>query len=387
MSVTTYTQAEHPAATVEKNTWVELALGVLQAVRDQSVWVKDEERDQFQRDIDEEIKTLGDSPSLSELRMRAESLPKKLAQYFAQTQKDVDNSFAELRQVASMLMGSLGETNQRGHGMVASLTEIAQIVESARSPGELAVAKIHVVQALEKLKADTDVNRQATSQILTTLQEKSRALELLPAGEGPTVAGIVSPAAARESATPESGAHGTSLSSAIGPPDSITGFYGRQAAEAWLDSLSEKAKANTYLVAFYIQRMELINSRFGDRMGTDVLSYCAQHFARLAQQSDQIFRWRGPALVAVLSRGRSLSEVRQEVNAAYRTRMTFEGADNSVLIPLSIVTQIWPARKVLAPELIRTLETFFSLPATRGVTEAAERPWTGEEGDDFTDEE
>jgi GGDEF domain-containing protein len=374
MSVTTYSPADNPTPSPD---WQKLALGLLHDLREHATFLKEEQRDELRRELDEVVRALQDSPSASVLQISTSTLAEKLPQYFVQTQKEIDSSLSELRQLTSVLMNSLAQVEQTDHGTAASLLEIEQIVQSARSPGELAVAKIHLVQALERLRAQTEAKREAHHQLLTTLQERARALELAPTIE----ASLATALSESEGAPAE-----RSLASTIGPADPITGLYGRQAAEAFLVSLSEKSKANSYIVAFYVQRMELINSRFGDRMGTDVLCCCAQHFAKLVQPADQLFRWRGPGFVAVLARGRSMSEVRQEVNAAYRTRMTFEGVDNSVIIPLSIVTQVWPARKAHAAEMVHNIETFFSLPSTRAVAEAdaVAQPEPGEE--DFAEE-
>jgi GGDEF domain-containing protein len=360
MSLTTYVQPE-PAGE-PASAWPDLALGLLRDFREHAICLKEEERDDLQRELDEVVRALQTKPATSVIQACAATLADKIPEYLAKTQKEVNNSLSELRQLANVLMTSLTQVEQADQSTSASLAEIGQIVQDARSPGELAVAKIHLMQALARLRTQTEARREANHQLLTALEEKARALELAPDLE-----------ATLHAAVSESGVSSEqNLVAAIGPADPITGLLGRQAAEAFLMSMPEKAKAKSYVVAFYVQRMELINSRFGDRIGTDVLCYCAQHFAKVVEISDHLFRWRGPGFVAVLSRGRSLSEVKQEINAAHRTRMAFEGVDNSVIIPLSIVSQIWPTRKMHSAEIVHHIETFFSQPSTRGLVGAPE---------------
>ncbi|MEQ1885414.1 MAG: diguanylate cyclase [Bryobacteraceae bacterium] len=358
MSVATFTQ-NNPGQTPEEG-WQALAISLVENLRENSTYLKTEDRDELHRELDEVLRVLRDQPSESVLQITTETVSQKLTEYFLQTQKEIDNSFGELRQMASVLMGALTQIDENDQTITTSLSEIGNLVQSARSPGELAVAKIHLVQALERLRSHTESRRDANQQLLSTLQERAHLLELAPTLE----------ATLRAKPGDTGTAAGQGITALIGSTDPVTGLPGRQAGEAYLMSLPDKSKANSYVVAFYVQRMELINSRFGDRMGTDVLCYSAQCFAKLLQLTDQLFRWRGPGFVAVLTRGRSLSDVKLEVNSVYRTRITFEGADNSVIIPLSIVTQVWSARKSHAAELIQNVETFFSLPDTRATLEA-----------------
>ncbi|MEQ1948515.1 MAG: diguanylate cyclase [Bryobacteraceae bacterium] len=344
--------------------WEALSLSLIEYLREYSTFIKEDERDELRLELDEVLRVLRDHPSESVIGTTTETLTRKVPQYFQQTQKEIDGSLSELRQLASLLMATLAQMHDTDQGTTASLVEIGQLVQSARGPGELAVAKIHLVQALERLHTKTAEKREAHRPLPSALQEKAQASGLAPALE----------ASRQRSAGKKHAPTEQSLAMATGSADPITGLRGRQACEAFLMSLTDSAKSNTYIAVFYVQRIELINSRFGDRTGSDVLRYCAQRFAKLMKPSDQLFRWRGPGFVASLERGLSLSEVKHEVNSGRRNRMTFERADNSVIIPLSIVTQVWPARGTHAAEMIHTIENFLSLPSTRayvdGIAEA-----------------
>jgi GGDEF domain-containing protein len=103
--------------------------------------------------------------------------------------------------------------------------------------------------------------------------------------------------------------------------------------------------AQTYVVAFYVHRMQLINARFGDAIGNQVLMFCGQHLATsLSGANDTLFRWRGPGFVAVLERNESVLAIASEVQRFASTPLSrfFETPLRTVYLPIKLTAEILP---------------------------------------------
>jgi len=94
--------------------------------------------------------------------------------------------------------------------------------------------------------------------------------------------------------------------------DSVTGLPSQKAAETALEVLSRKA-GKRYVVTAVVNRIQPINARFGQEAGDQVLRLFKESFERQVIAGDRLFRWTGPALVAVLERTETLEAVRAEV--------------------------------------------------------------------------
>jgi GGDEF domain-containing protein len=126
--------------------------------------------------------------------------------------------------------------------------------------------------------------------------------------------------------------------------DPVTGLPGpRQAQSAITGSMGAGHWA---VVAAKVDRVEAINARFGREAGDRVMLFISQHFASKLQPNDQIFRWHGPCLLALVDRGDSVDGLRAEMSRLLKTRIdqTIELGERSILVPLSlswIVIPLW----------------------------------------------
>ena len=64
----------------------------------------------------------------------------------------------------------------------------------------------------------------------------------------------------------------------------------------------------------------------------------SQHFAQQLSNTDQLFRWRGPAFVALLNRQAQTMAVRAEMTKMFAERLRYEVeiGSRTVLLPLSV---------------------------------------------------
>ena len=119
--------------------------------------------------------------------------------------------------------------------------------------------------------------------------------------------------------------------------DPITGLGGWGKAQ---ESILQAIKCGThfYVIALRLDRFDMINKRFGYAAGNQALMLASQHIAQHLSNSDQLFRWRGPAVIALAERKSPASTVRAEVMKMLAERLRYEVdlGNRTVLLPLSV---------------------------------------------------
>jgi len=148
------------------------------------------------------------------------------------------------------------------------------------------------------------------------------------------------PVAARASAA--SAAEGKRLScsiyadSAPEDTDDATGLPGPRVAMRAIEATWNQ-RENRYLVAFLLERLDAVNVRFGSQAGDQILQEYSQHLAQSLGPSDQVFRWRGPCLVALIERELPEGLVAAEVSRASAARLehAITVQDRELMVPVS----------------------------------------------------
>src|SRR5262249_41588697 len=115
----------------------------------------------------------------------------------------------------------------------------------------------------------------------------------------------------------------------------------------------------THIAAFYLKRMEQINARFGIRTGNEVLLRYGQHLrTTLLRPCDELFRWGGPAFVAVLEREEPLPEVRREVGRAVSNRFDCEIRNGTAVVSVSVTNNTFTTESQDAAVLVGKINEF-----------------------------
>lgn len=85
----------------------------------------------------------------------------------------------------------------------------------------------------------------------------------------------------------------------------------------------------------------------------------AEHFKANLSASDQLFRWHGPSIIALLERNDRLDKVRSEIRrfAEIKLEKTIEVANRTVLLPIA---SVWSLFSVAPPmeDLLKKMEAF-----------------------------
>jgi GGDEF domain-containing protein len=102
--------------------------------------------------------------------------------------------------------------------------------------------------------------------------------------------------------------------------DAVTGLPDAGCAVGALGRIWSR-RNSFYLGVFSLEFLETINARFGFRVGDELLSLLGQEAAQRLPSPDQLFRWRGPSVVALAERQVPESMVASEFGRAVPPRL------------------------------------------------------------------
>src|SRR4051794_40759222 len=215
----------------------------------------------------------------------------------------------EYEEMVGMFSKAVLEIANAGDSAIQNLNRIEKDLRNVSQVDDLRELKAKLGESLKALSAETTRQRRQTDDITSSMKE-----DLLTA-QNPT-----GPGAPVEI-------------------DPITGLPGFSAAEREL-RVSLASGKSKYVAIFCVDRLDLINSRFGFAAGDQILMMFSQYVAQQLSGDDKLFRWRGPCVVAILTRPGSFAELQAELRRAASARLEHNvsiGA-RSVLLP---ITQSW----------------------------------------------
>ena len=116
-----------------------------------------------------------------------------------------------------------------------------------------------------------------------------------------------------------------------------------------------------FAALFVVGRVASINARFGYAVGDRVLNIYLEELRKQLSAADRIFRWSGPAFVALLNRPGRLEQVRDQLRFIVPAKLekTIQLPNRTALLPVSAT---WTVFQVAAPleELLTQLDNFLS---------------------------
>ncbi len=240
----------------------------------------------------------------------------------------VRNQGQEFRQILRMLSHSLLEVSQASDTASSKLRGIEKEIENASRLDELVLIRARLNESLQALAEENSRQRKQAAELADQLRGQLTSVCSQPERHLDPVTGL---------------------------PDGATAV-----AEigALLAGGSQEAG---YVAVFRLDRLDAINSRYGYAVGDRVLLSCARQLAKQLAGADQLHRWHGPALVAILQRPVRLHDVRVEVSriASMRHDELIELNNRSVLVSLSCMATTIPLREHSSSEtVVRTIEGF-----------------------------
>lgn len=120
-----------------------------------------------------------------------------------------------------------------------------------------------------------------------------------------------------------------------GTTDLVTGLEDRKCGIAAIERLHDGA-VRYFAAVLSLESLDIVNNRYGFAAGDATLTVFSQHLAKNLDQ-DHLFRWRGPSILAVITRDISLESARSELARLSMMRLdhTLDIGSRSVLIPIS----------------------------------------------------
>jgi GGDEF domain-containing protein len=164
------------------------------------------------------------------------------------------------------------------------LDQIEEQMEETSGLEGVRVLRYRLEECLQTLRNETRREREELSQTLARLQKQVAAAQ---AGDG---------------------------EDALSSPeiDKVSGLEMRESAERAMAMAVERGGV-AYAALFVVDRLHLINAQFGYATGDRILREFCEHLRSSLLPEDQLFRWTGPAFLAVIRRSEAPTEVEADV--------------------------------------------------------------------------
>jgi len=164
------------------------------------------------------------------------------------------------------------------------LDQIEEQIEEASGIEGVRLLRFRLGECLQKLRDETRRQRDEMSQGLARLQKQVDAAQ---SGDDDSV--VLAPEL-----------------------DKLTGLEPRESAEEAIVAAIERGGVS-YAALFVVARLHLINAQFGYATGDRILREVSAHLQSAVLAGDRLFRWTGPAFLAILDRTEPPAEVEAEL--------------------------------------------------------------------------
>jgi len=238
--------------------------------------------DRFRSDIEHSAKKIGPDTAMPELLVAVGAALQAMEEYNRRTSNVIRRQNSELQNMVSMLTQTVITIGASGESSVNKLKDIEKSIEGVRMLEDMQLLKLRLGECLVAVREEA-LRQKTAGQI--TLESLRRELDSARS------VGSLAPAA--------------DLDTATGLPSKKEALKAIQTAVA--------SPQNKFLAIAVVARVQAVNARFGYAIGDRVLAAFADHFCGGLAASDEVFRWHGPALIALLERQESLESVRREI--------------------------------------------------------------------------
>jgi GGDEF domain-containing protein len=289
-----------------------------------------QELDDFRREIRARLDMLTPDLPSEDLLILAGSVTQSLETYNARISKTINRQGSDFQTIVKMLQDSLVKIAGENVESVQSLGRIGEQLERSAGFKDLQSLKVHLGSCLSDLREAIEREKAASKALVEKLRiEIERVRE---------------PAAR----------------SRVQEVDATTGLpHKMDCMEAIREAIARGTRH--YVAVMVVNRVQPVNARFGMEAGDRMLARFKEHIEGQILESDKLFRWRGPAIIAILERPETLDSVRLMVSrmnkATINESLSLSG--RSVLIPISAAWSVFQLSST--PEAIaKEIETFIA---------------------------
>jgi len=268
----------------------------------------------FRETVREFLDGLVDGISRAELLVRAGSVLNGFEDYNHRTIKHQRLRTEELQNMVKMLASTVKVVSAASNSNVGILGDIEARITMVSQLDDVRIIKAKLSDCLIDIRKEAERQQKETGEIIEQLNHELNHTRNHPAdphtGEG---------------------------------RDVITGLPLRPEAEVALAQLG-KAGIRAYVAVLVVDRLPALSRRFGREASDEVLITFTRMIAKQLLPEDRLFRWAGPAFLALLPRNNSLEIVRNEVGRIMAARLehTIQTPSRSIMVPIA-------ARWILIP--------------------------------------
>jgi GGDEF domain-containing protein len=265
------------------------------------------ERQAFQTCLREIVTKMEQSDHEAAMLVLTGEAIKSIETYNRGVQRALGSQIKELQSIASLFARSMLQVSKGTAGSAAKLRHIERQIEKSSQTEDLRLLRTQLEESLGVICQEAAAQERRSEEIAGQLRETM--------------------------SRPETAAV---LSKAVADLDLVTGLLNNRAAEQAIRA-AITSRTSTYAVLFSVERVEVINSRFGFSIGDRILMLFGQNLAQRLSKNDRLFRWRGPGFLALLDRSGPETSIRAEVARMVSARMEqeIELGGRSVLLPIS----------------------------------------------------
>lgn len=283
-----------------------LAWLILEAVSCHAIESDPQELEAFRTCLRQIVEKMEESDNGAQMLVLTGEAIKTIETYNRGVQRSVSSQVKELQAIVSLFARSMLQVSKSTAGSAAKLRNIERQIEKSSQTEDLRVLKTQLEESLGTICAEAAEQERRSEEISGQLRDTMNR---------PEAAAI--------------------MSEAVADLDMVTGLPNFRAAEQAIRS-AVAARTSTYAVLFCVDRVEVINSRFGFSVGDRILMLFGQHLAQRISSTDRLFRWRGPGFLALLDRSGPEISIRAEIARMVSARLEqeIELGGRSVLLPI-----------------------------------------------------
>jgi GGDEF domain-containing protein len=324
VSITEYLNRGNPHAEARQ-----LVTFLIDKIGSQAVAVDAAEYAVFSSEIESIANRITTEVTSDSLLVIAGSAAQALDSYNQRISRLFHKQGADMQGIIRMMAETVVQIGGQNTRSVQRLHEIGDQFESAGEIKDLAQLKGHLSECLRGFREEAQHQRELAETLIANLREQ---IESRPAWASPEEHERVDP---------------------------ITGLPGKDACMRALQEPVGIGKRR-YVVTMSVNRIQSINARFGNPAGDHVLNAFGKFVGKQLPATDKLFRWTGPAVVAVIERSEMLDRVRAQIKRIMDIRLDekLELGERSVLIPVSSAWSVFQLIAVATAE--RQIQAFIA---------------------------
>ncbi len=302
---------------------------LLQGIGDHAIRCDPDEYIRFRQSMELTGAALADCAAGPETLIQAGGAIRLLEDYNRRTAQQLRVRGSELEGMVKMLTGAIGEISTAGEENVSRLHRIEGMVSSVTQIEDVRAVRAQLSICLDEIRKEAGRQKTVSSGAIDRLKQD---LERVQAGTS---------------------------------TDALTGLPVRAQAVELIGTAC--ASEQPALVAIMvIDRLQAVNAALGSEAGDQLLRYFSGYVARGLTSGDQLFRWTGASLLALVLRPAKIETLREEIRYLLDQKLeyTVRTATRSVRLP---VTARWTLFPMMASSrlLIQKIDTFASLQPAR----------------------